>query len=326
MSLVNVAYNNHYTWASRELRTLEQQIAIPLFNEHPLELGLTGRTDSLITDLRSNASYVRLFERAFPALTEPIDIDNVIKAIATFVRTIIAADSPFDNLLYLDDPGAMSQSALRGMQLFFSDRLNCGACHQGQNLAGGQYSPERAQAAEDFHNTALYNVGDDNRYPETDTGLRMESGDPNDDGKFRAPSLRNIAITAPYMHDGSVASLSEVIEHYAAGGRTIDTGPNAGVGKANAKKSTLLSGFELTAEEKVDLLSFLGSLTDYSVPEDPRFAKPSDDAGEYTSLPRGDPGRHRYEVHGAVSSGENSVRVLDTGDQSCTAAVSDVLP
>ncbi|MFQ5983745.1 MAG: MbnH family di-heme enzyme [Woeseiaceae bacterium] len=277
MSLVNVAYNRKYTWASRKVQTLEQQIAIPLFSDQPVELGLSGEEQTLIAALQADPTYATLFDSAFPGSANAVSIDHVIKALASFVRMIIAADSAFDRLLYLDDQAAMSASALRGMRLFFSDDTKCSACHEGQNLAGGQAVPRRSPKATEFHNTGLYNVGGQNRYPDTDSGLRMESGLPEDDGRFRAPSLRNIALSAPYMHDGSIATLSDVIDHYAAGGRTISDGPNAGIGKANSNKSPLLMGFELSADEKADLLNFLDSLTDYSVLDDPRFSAPRDD-------------------------------------------------
>ncbi len=276
MSLVNVAYNSHYTWASRDVQTLEQQADIPLFNQQPIELGLRGNEVALVAEFESSASYASLFQSAFPESANPISIDNIIKALATFVRSIIAADSAFDRLLYLDDRSAMSDSALRGMRLFFSEQLNCGVCHEGQNLAGGQTMSGKLRVETEFHNTGLYNVGGRNRYPESDPGLRMETGQSDDDGMFRAPSLRNIAVTAPYMHDGSVATLSGVIDHYAAGGRTIDNGPNAGIGKTNSNKSPLLTGFELGSSEKLDLLSFLESLTDQSVLTDPRFSNPEE--------------------------------------------------
>ena len=276
MSLVNVAYNNNYTWASRDVQTLEQQIAIPLFNTRPIELGLSGNEDALISDLESSPGYSTHFGRVFPESVEPVSIDNAIKALASFVRSIISADSAFDRLLYLDDRDAMSESATRGMKLFYSDKLRCGVCHEGQNLAGGQTVPGNRQEATDFHNTGLYNVDNGNRYPESDPGLRTETGLSDDDGKFRTPSLRNIAVTAPYMHDGSIATLSEVIDHYAAGGRTIENGPNAGVGQANSGKSPFLTGFELGESDKNDLINFLGNLTDRSVLSEPRFSKPED--------------------------------------------------
>lgn len=277
MSLINVAYNKNLTWASRSLQTLEQQIAVPLFNEQPVELGMTGREPALVTDLNADPTYAKLFQSAFPDSEERINIDNIIRALASFVRSIIAADSAFDRLLYLDDQSAISESARRGMRLFFSEELNCGACHQGQNIAGGQFEQDRPQEPTEFHNTGLYNVGGRNRYPAADPGLRSESGQFEDDGRFRAPSLRNIAVTAPYMHDGSIATLSDVIDHYAAGGRSIGHGQNAGSGNANSRKSQLLTGFELSAMEKNDLLQFLDSLTDHSVLHEKRFSKPEDD-------------------------------------------------
>ena len=267
MSLVNVAYNKRYTWASNDLKTLEQQIRVPLFNQQPIELGLRGRESLLVSDIKSNASYATQFERAFAGVADPVSIDNIIKALASFVRTIIAADSPFDHLLYRDDRSAMSESAIRGMRLFYSDALKCSACHEGQNLTG-----DRQEDAE-FHNTGLYNVGNHNRYPESDPGLRIVTTLAGDDGKFRAPTLRNIAVTAPYMHDGSIATLSEVIDHYAAGGRTIENGPNAGVGNKNSHKSRFLTGFEIDDLQKRDLLGFLESLTDNLVLDDSRFSK-----------------------------------------------------
>jgi cytochrome c peroxidase len=93
-------------------------------------------------------------------------------------------------------------------------------------------------------------------------------------GKFRAPTLRNIALTAPYFHDGSAATLDEVIDHYAAGGRTIASGPHAGVGSQNPYKSSFLIGFSLTPAERADLRAFLESLTDQAFITDPRFSDP----------------------------------------------------
>ena len=274
MSLINVAYNSNYTWASRDVRTLEEQIPIPLFNVDPIELGLRGNEQALLSDLESSSSYSSWFRLAFPESTEPVSIENSIKALASFVRTIISAESAFDRFLYRDDQTGMSESAMRGMRLFYSDKLKCSACHEGQNLAGGQSMSDRPQA--EFHNTGLYNIDNLNRYPASDSGLRIESGHADDDGRFRAPTLRNVAMTAPYMHDGSIATLSDVIDHYAAGGRTIRSGPNAGAGSANSNKSPLLTGFELDDAEKRDLISFLESLTDFAVLTEVRFSRPND--------------------------------------------------
>lgn len=110
----------------------------------------------------------------------------------------------------------------------------------------------------EFHNTGLYE-----KYREPNTGLARHTGERSDEGKFRAPTLRNIAVTAPYMHDGSVATLEEAIEHYAKGGRA-----------ANRNKSTILRPFRLTAEEKADLAEFLRSLTDEELLKDARWSDP----------------------------------------------------
>jgi cytochrome c peroxidase len=93
-------------------------------------------------------------------------------------------------------------------------------------------------------------------------------------GRFRAPTLRNIAVTAPYMHDGSVATLDEALDHYAAGGRTIPSGPDAGDGSKNPLKSELINGFTLSPGEKSDVVEFLKSLTDEELLKDPKLSDP----------------------------------------------------
>ena len=111
-------------------------------------------------------------------------------------------------------------------------------------------------------------------YPKENTGVFEITNNPDDMGKFRAPSLRNIAVTAPYMHDGSIATLEAVIDHYAAGGRTIRGGEFNGIGSRNPYKSSFVKGFRLTAREKQDVLNFLKSLTDEKFLTDPRFSDP----------------------------------------------------
>jgi cytochrome c peroxidase len=121
-----------------------------------------------------------------------------------------------------------------------------------------------------FHNTGLYNIDGKGAYPPNNTGVYEITHKPSDMGRFKAPTLRNIALTAPYMHDGSIPTLEEVIDHYAAGGRTID----GGVGSKNPFKSNFISGFKLTQQEKQDLLEFLRSLTDESFINNPAQANP----------------------------------------------------
>ncbi|MEM1316512.1 MAG: di-heme enzyme, partial [Pseudomonadota bacterium] len=106
---------------------------------------------------------------------------------------------------------------------------------------------------------------------------------PSDMGRFRTPSLRNVALTAPYMHDGSVATLEEAIRHYAAGGRTLPEGPRAGVGAENPFKDPLMVGFEISDAELADLVAFLESLTDQDFLTDPAFADPWPDGHPATA-------------------------------------------
>jgi cytochrome c peroxidase len=125
-----------------------------------------------------------------------------------------------------------------------------------------------------FHNTGLYNIDGQGGFPASSPGVYELTQDPADMGKFKAPTLRNIAVTAPYMHDGSIATLSEVLDHYAAGGRTIASGPNAGVGSDSPLRSDLIRGFDLSAQERTDVLAFLQSLTDDAFLTNPAYANP----------------------------------------------------
>ena len=110
--------------------------------------------------------------------------------------------------------------------------------------------------------------------PPENTGLFEFTGERSDMGKFKPPTLRNIALTAPYMHDGSIETLEGVLEHYAAGGRNVTEGPYVGDGRANPNKSIFVHGFEMDEQLKADLLAFLESLTDEALLEDPRFSDP----------------------------------------------------
>ncbi|MFM8527061.1 MAG: hypothetical protein ACKOPI_02910 [bacterium] len=127
-----------------------------------------------------------------------------------------------------------------------------------------------------FHNTGLYNLGGTGAYPIPNRGAFELTGIAKDMGAFRAPSLRNVGRTAPYMHDGSVASLREVLDIYAAGGRVITEGPNAGDGRVNPFKSRLVGRIDLTQQDRNDLIAFLLTLTEEDFSMDPRFSDPFD--------------------------------------------------
>jgi cytochrome c peroxidase len=273
MALVNVAYLPTLTWANPVLERLEEQALVPLFGENPVELGMAGKEAELLARLGADARYRALFPEAFPGEDDPLTVGNVAKALAAFQRTLLSGRSPYDRYV-AGEREALSPAARRGMELFFSERLECHHCHGGFNFTGAVVWEGKAPEYL-FANTGLYDVDGAGAYPAVDTGLFEVTLAPEDMGAFRAPTLRNVAVTAPYMHDGSIATLAEVIEdHYARGGRLVADGPEAGDGRNNPLKSGLVSGFTLTAGERDDLVAFLESLTDPEFLSDPRLADP----------------------------------------------------
>ena len=262
MSLANVAFNASYGWADGRARMLEAQMAVPMFNEHPIEMGLKGNEAAIVARVAGDRSDAALFAAAFPGETTPVTLDNIVKAIASFERTLVSAGSPLDRYLYRDDRTAMTPEAQRGMALFFSDRLACARCHSGFNLSGPTIHQGSVAVAPSFHNTGLYNLDGRGSYPAIDRGIFDITHAPSDMGRFRAPTLRNIAVTAPYMHDGSIPTLEAAVAHYATGGIKSPV------------KSPRLKGFEITPQEIADLIAFLRSLTDEGFLTNKEFAKP----------------------------------------------------
>jgi cytochrome c peroxidase len=247
MSLVNVAYVPFLTWANPTITSLEEQMLIPMLGEEPIELGLKGREQEFLDAVRLDPIYQKLFPKAFPGASDLYTFPNVTKAIAAFERSIVSMRSPYDRYRWGGDSSAISDAAKRGEILFFSsERAGCFQCHAGWNFSGGG-----------FFNTGVTTYDAPNR------GLFEHTEKTEDIGKFRAPSLRNIAVTAPYMHDGSLATLEEVIEHYAAGGK-LDH-PN---------KSHILRRLNLTDSDERDLIEFLKSLTDEEMLHDRRWSDP----------------------------------------------------
>jgi|YNPBryunderm2012_1023409.scaffolds.fasta_scaffold01680_6 cytochrome c peroxidase len=271
--LTNVAYYSTLTWANPVLTELERQILIPLFGEFPVELGITGHEDEVLARFRGDPQYQAMFAAAFPGEADPYTWGNIVKALASFNRALISANSPYDRYL-AGELEALSGAALRGMDLFLSEELECHHCHGGFNFTGSTRQRNTVFVEAPFHNTGLYNLDGRGAYPANNTGVAGVSNRPEDMGRFRAPSLRNVALTAPYMHDGSVATLEEVVRLYEAGGRQILDGPYAGDGRRSPLKSGLVSGFSLTDQERADLLAFLEALTDPSFISDPRFSDP----------------------------------------------------
>jgi cytochrome c peroxidase len=276
MSLTNVAYASRLTWASHLTDRLEDQALMPMFGDAPIELGLADGA-TLVARLQQVPRYAILFAQAFPSDASPISVRNVTRAIAAFERTLISGNSPYDRYAR-GEVAALSDSAKRGMTLFFSERLECFHCHGGFNFADAIDHAKMPEPERAFHNTGLYNLDGDGAYPERDRGLYTLTARPADMGRFKAPTLRNIAVTAPYMHDGSVATLDGVIDHYAAGGRRIDSGPDAGDGSESPLKNQFLVGFVLSSTDRADLIAFLESLTDEEFLRDARFADPTETA------------------------------------------------
>jgi len=277
-ALVNIAYNKTLTWAHDGLTSIEQQLLLPMFGESPIELGITNHETEVLS--RFNTShYQQLFQQAFPEQKDnSITFDLITKALASFVRSLISLQSPFDEYAYTNKDDAISESALRGMTLFFSEKLECHHCHGGFNFTQSTSHEKQLIDRRPFHNTGLYQVINKvtgkSGYPEKDIGLAEISTLTEDNGRFRAPTLRNIEVSAPYMHDGSIATLSEVLDFYAAGGRNINSGNLQGDGRLNKLKSPFIKGFTMSEQDKSDLITFLETLTDKKFLSNPEHAKP----------------------------------------------------
>jgi cytochrome c peroxidase len=195
----------------------------PLFNQHPVELGLAGREDRVLAELAADDPMARAFAAAFPRDAKPVSSDNLIRAIAAFQRTLIAGNSRFDRHVFQGDHRALDAAARRGMDIFFSPRGGCAGCHGGINFSGEWRDREHPQARPAF----------------ADTGTG---------GTWRVPTLRNLPATAPYMHDGRFVSLDEVLVHY---DRMAADSPDPRLRRT-----------PLTTPERADLLAFLRSLGD----------------------------------------------------------------
>jgi cytochrome c peroxidase len=274
MGIANSAWLALFNWVDPTTPSLEQQALVPMFGDRPVELGLKGQEAVLLDRLRAVALYRELFAASFPGVADPITVANLTRALAAFQRTVVAVDSPFDRAMR-GEQSAMSAAAQRGEALFRSSALRCAECHRGPLFtAAADVVPGRAGGDSAFANNGLYNLGGTGAYPASNRGLIARTGRAEDMGKFRIPSLRNLAFTFPYMHDGSVSTLEAVVEHYDRGGRLVATGPNAGDGRLSPVKDPRITPLGLTAQQKGDLVAFLRSLSDSALVREPRFANP----------------------------------------------------
>ncbi|MCB0598393.1 MAG: cytochrome-c peroxidase [Lewinellaceae bacterium] len=249
MGIVNVALNNNLFWDSR-IASLREMVIKPVQNH--IEMGMESM-EVLSQKLAKSSYYPPLFEAAFgtPQVTE----DRIAQALTQFLSSMITANSKFDHAQE-NNFAAFSELEKMGMSLFQSERAKCSSCHSGPNFSAPD-GPGDPYGGSDIKGTA--NIGLDLVYQDQGKG----------DGQFKIPSLRNIALTAPYMHDGRFNTLEEVVEHY-----------NSGI-QAHAKLDPKLIGpdgnpqrLNLDAMEKAALVAFLKTLTDEQLVQDPRFSDP----------------------------------------------------
>jgi len=235
-SLANIVYHPYFT---REggVPTLEMQVLVPIQEHNEFDFNILLIAERLLSD----TAYRRMSSEAYDRLP---DAFVITRAISCFERTMISGQSRYDRYFFQGRQDALNAAEQRGMDLFFSDKTDCSKCHNGFNFTNYQ-----------FENNGLYsNYPDPGRFRLTE----LES----DRARFKVPGLRNVAVTAPYMHDGSLATLEAVVAHYDSGGQPH---PN---------KSPLIRPLGLTSEEKADLVAFLKTLTDETFLTNPAFAKP----------------------------------------------------
>jgi cytochrome c peroxidase len=272
--LANVAYNATLTWANPSLVTLERQMETPLFGENPVEMGVNdGNKAAVLARIAGDARYPARFAAAFPNEPAPVvNWNTIIKAISAFERTMLSGDSRYDR--YLAGTATLAADETRGMNLFFGEKAECFHCHGSFNFNDQIVHATSRLVETPFHNTGLYNIDGKGGFPYPNRGVFELTAKPDDMGMFRAPSLRNVAATPPYMHDGSKATLEAVLDHYAAGGTVTNSGPNAGDGRTNPYKSDLIARIDLSAQDKADLIAFLKTLTDDTLLTHPKFSDP----------------------------------------------------
>ena len=223
-TLTNIGYNSNFFWDGG-VPTLELQALVPLDNHKEFDLPY----DSLLLRLNNNSNYKQLFKAAF---NEDATLNNYTKALACYQRAFISGNSKYDDYFYRNNSKAFTASELSGFQLFINPTIGCNSCHSGFNFTNGGFE----------NNGLSVNYKDAGRYKVT--------GYIQDLAKFKVPTLRNVALTAPYMHDGSFATLTQVIDHYDSGGQ------------AHSNKSPKVKPLNLTTQQKTDLVNFLKTLTD----------------------------------------------------------------
>jgi cytochrome c peroxidase len=236
-ALANLAYATSYFWDGG-VETLERQAIAPIKAMDEMDLPF----DTAVAKVADVPSYRADFAQAFPDEAAPTGL-GLTRAIASYVRALISGDSPWDRHRR-GDVGALSDSEKRGMGIFFGEKGECFHCHDGLFLTNNRFA----------NNGTYLDGGDVGRQRVTQRAIDL--------GRFRVPSLRNVGVTAPYMHDGSIATLEEVVEHYAQGGR------------GHESTDPVVRGLKLDPADKTDLVAFLRALTDQSFLLDPALGPP----------------------------------------------------
>ncbi|WP_222164861.1 cytochrome-c peroxidase [Edaphocola aurantiacus] len=232
-TLANVGYQTSYTRAGG-VPTLEMQVLVPIQEHNEFNTSILD----IVQKLSADTTYQSMAQEAY---SRSIDPYVITRALACFERSLISGNSRFDQYYYQGKSNALSAEELQGMQLFFSERTNCSGCHSDFNFTNYR-----------FENNGLYQ-----QY--SDSGRMRFTHLESDRARFKVPTLRNIAFTAPYMHDGSISSLEAVIEHYNSGG------------VAHPNKSALIRPLQLSPQEKASLVAFLKSLSDYTFIRNKKF-------------------------------------------------------
>jgi len=222
-TLINRAWEKSFFWDGR-IPALEEQVVQPILAETEMDLTLEEAVDRL----RGKRRYRKAFENSFGH--EP-DADGLARALAAYVRTILAGDSPYDRCAF-GDREALSAEALAGLRIF-RGKANCSFCHSGPTFTD-----------EEFHNTGVAWRGGSFQ----DEGRAVVTKHAEDRGKFKTPTLREVGTTAPYMHDGSLATLEDVVAFYSNGGRS------------NPNLDTDIRRLDLSEEQKAQLIAFLRAL------------------------------------------------------------------
>lgn len=266
-TLWNVAYVQKLFWDGR-MDSLESQVNFPL--THPNEMGVTDIA-ALEAELRTHPEYVALFAAAFGGGEEAVTTENMSRALAAFQRSLLSQNSPFDRYA-AGDFDALTPQQRRGLALFRSGATRCFECH----------------AAPTFASDTFRVVG----VPSDDPGRAGVTPD-GQRGAFKVPTLRNIALSAPYMHNGSLATLEDVVDFYADGG-----GHAFGIDNVDV----FVNGFELSQQERADLVAFLYALTDESQKPEIPTSVPS---GLPVVQPVANPGRKQAAAHNRGDSGQN---------------------